>query len=127
MMRLGKERDALNVVFDQIGTPTLASDLGQTILTITQDPEIFSPGIYHYSNEGVCSWYDFAVVIFRETGIQCSVSPVESDMFPTPAPRPAYSVMDKSKIRNTYGISIPHWQESLKKCINNLQTTEQKH
>ncbi|MGM0377699.1 MAG: dTDP-4-dehydrorhamnose reductase [Bacteroidota bacterium] len=117
MMCLGKEREALNVVFDQVGTPTLAGDLGQTILTIVTDPQNFTPGIYHYSNEGVCSWYDFAVAIFNETGIQCKVSPVESDMFPTPAPRPAYSVMDKSKIKETYGISIPHWQESLEKCL----------
>lgn len=124
MMRLGKEREALNVVFDQVGTPTLASDLGQAILTIVTDPENFTPGIYHYSNEGVCSWYDFAVAIFNETGIQCKISPVESDMFPTPAPRPPYSVMDKSKIKETFGISIPHWQNSLKKCINNIQSTD---
>jgi len=124
MMRLGKERDALNVVFDQVGTPTLASDLGQTILTIVKDTDNFKPGIYHYSNEGVCSWYDFAVAIFRETGIQCKVSPVESDLFPTPAPRPAYSVMDKSLIKETYELSIPHWQESLKKCINDIRPNE---
>ncbi|MFW5754878.1 MAG: dTDP-4-dehydrorhamnose reductase, partial [Marinilabiliaceae bacterium] len=124
MMRLGKERDALNVVFDQVGTPTLASDLGRAILTIAGDSKNFKPGIYHYSNEGVCSWYDFAVAIFNETGIPCKVSPVESDLFPTPAPRPAYSVMDKSLIKETYGISIPHWQESLKKCLHDVQPAD---
>jgi dTDP-4-dehydrorhamnose reductase len=124
MLRLGEERNTLKVVFDQIGTPTLADDLAEAILHIVKKiilKEItFSPGIYHYSNEGVCSWFDFATAIFNETGIKCSVIPVESDQFPTTAPRPLYSVMDKSLIKNTYKIKIPHWQESLKKCIEQM-------
>jgi len=124
MLRLGKERDKLNVVFDQIGTPTLASDLADAILNIIRkvitNEADFVPGIYHYSNEGVCSWYDFAAAIFDETGIKCRLLPVESDQFPTPAPRPFYSVMDKAHIKTVYGIEIPHWQKSLTRCIKDL-------
>jgi dTDP-4-dehydrorhamnose reductase len=124
MLKLGKERDSLKVVFDQAGTPTLADDLAETILTIIRKvingQSAFVPGIYHFSNEGVCSWYDFATAIFYETNTACKVFPVESDQFPTPAPRPAYSVMDKSKIKETYEIEISHWQESLRSCLKNM-------
>ncbi|WP_010665032.1 dTDP-4-dehydrorhamnose reductase [Marinilabilia salmonicolor] len=124
MLQLGRERDSLNVVFDQVGTPTLADDLANTILTIIEkvvtDKKEFIPGVYHFSNEGVCSWYDFTKAIFHETGISCKVTPVESDQFPTPAPRPYFSVMDKSKIKQTYDIEITHWQDSLRKCLRKL-------
>jgi dTDP-4-dehydrorhamnose reductase len=126
MLQLGKERDTLNVVFDQVGTPTLADDLADAILTILKNiiakEKEFTPGVYHFSNEGVCSWFDFTKAIFYESGISCKVIPVESDQFPTPAARPAYSVMDKSKIKNTFGIEIEHWQDSLRKCLKNMNS-----
>lgn len=125
MIQLGQQKDLLKVVFDQTGSPTLADDLASVILTIIRKvitgEKPFVPGIYHFSNEGVCSWYDFATAIFYETKISCKVQPVESDQFPTPAPRPAYSVMDKSKIKETYGLEINHWQESLRKCLKNME------
>jgi dTDP-4-dehydrorhamnose reductase len=124
MLQLGKEKDFLKVVFDQTGTPTLADDLAEAILTIIRQvsngQSTFVPGVYHFSNEGVCSWYDFAKAIFYETNTACKVFPVESDQFPTPAARPAYSVMDKSKIKETYKLEISHWQESLRKCLKNM-------
>lgn len=124
MLRLGSERDQLKVVFDQIGTPTYAADLANSILSIIRDAEknklSFVPGIYHYSNEGVASWYDFAKAIFEISDVECDVSPVRSSEFPTPAKRPGYSVLDKSKIKNTFGISIPYWKDSLKNCIQKL-------
>lgn len=124
MLRLGKERGKLNVVFDQIGTPTYAADLANAILSVIQisekQPEKFVPGIYHYSNEGVASWFDFAKAVFEISGVKCDVSPVRSVEFPTPAKRPNYSVLDKSKIKKTFGITIPYWRESLKMCIERL-------
>ncbi len=121
IIRLGKERDNLGVVFDQIGTPTYAKDLAETILNIIQlsnkNEKNFVNGIYNYSNEGVCSWYDFAIEIFKITKINCKVSPIETIDFPTPAKRPNFSVLNKSKIKNTFNISIPHWSESLKNCL----------
>jgi dTDP-4-dehydrorhamnose reductase len=124
MLRLGSERGQLNVVFDQVGTPTYAADLANSILeiiSITQNnPETFIPGIYHYSNEGVASWYDFAKAVFEISGVKCTVSPVRSVEFPTPAKRPDFSVLDKSKIKNTFGIKIPYWRDSLKICIQSL-------
>jgi len=124
MLRLGKERGKLNVVFDQIGTPTYAADLANAILSVIQisekQPEKFVPGIYHYSNEGVASWFDFAKAVFEISGVKCDVSPVRSVEFPTPAKRPNYSVLDKSKIKKTFGITIPYWRESLKICIERL-------
>ena len=116
MIRLGRERDALGVVFDQIGTPTCAADLAGAIAAIISQG--LQPGIYHYSNEGVCSWYDFTLAIHRLAGIQsCQVRPLHTDEYPAKAPRPAYSVLDKTKIKQTYALSIPHWEESLKKTI----------
>jgi dTDP-4-dehydrorhamnose reductase len=110
MLRLGKDRGQLNVVFDQVGTPTYAADLANAILSIIQisekQPEKFVPGIYHYSNEGVASWYDFAKAIFEISDVKCIVSPVRSVEFPTPAKRPNFSVLDKSKIKNIFGVNI---------------------
>ena len=124
MLRLGKERDQLKVVFDQIGTPTYAADLAKVIMSIINrletDKQNFVPGIYHYSNEGVASWYDFAKAIFEISNINCEIFPVRSTEFPTPAKRPNYSVLDKSKIKNTYGITIPYWKDSLRNCIQKL-------
>jgi len=119
MIRLGKERDALNVVFDQIGTPTYANDLARAIFAIINKGLI--NGIYHFSNEGVCSWYDFALAIHRIAGIRtCKVSPIHTKDYPVKANRPHYSVLDKTKIKTTFGIDIPHWEESLKRCIDLL-------
>ena len=124
MLRIGKEKVRLNVVFDQIGTPTFAADLASAILSIIkkseEKPEKFVPGIYHYSNEGVASWYDFAQAIFEIANINCQISPVRTVDFPTPARRPAFSVLDKSKIKNTFGIKIPYWRESLITCMEKL-------
>jgi dTDP-4-dehydrorhamnose reductase len=125
MLRLGKERDVLKVVYDQIGTPTYAADLAQALLAIAEsyskNPADAVPGIYHYSNEGVSSWYDFAKSIFEIAGIQCQVMPVPSEEYPTPAKRPHYSVLNKSKIKATFNITIPYWKESLKICIDKIQ------
>lgn len=117
MLRLGKERPSLGVIFDQIGTPTYAADLALAILTAINRGIV--PGVYHYSNEGVCSWYDFTVAIHRLAGIDtCRVQPLHSDEYPAKAPRPAYSVLDKTKIKKTYDIDIPHWEESLARLIH---------
>ena len=120
MMKLGKERDALNVIFDQVGTPTNAADLADSILKILSS-EKFIPGIYHFSNEGVCSWYDFTKAIHRLAEISCDVRPIETKDYPTRAPRPHYSVLNKAKIKTTFDISIPHWEESLTNCIELLK------
>lgn len=120
MIRLGKEKETLSVVFDQIGSPTYAGDLAKAIMTIVNNT-IFIPGIYNFSNEGVCSWYDFAKTIHRIAGITtCRVMPIEGYEYPSKAVRPFYSVMNKRKIKETYSISIPYWEESLVKCINLL-------
>ncbi|MDO8952616.1 MAG: dTDP-4-dehydrorhamnose reductase [Draconibacterium sp.] len=124
MLRLGKERGQLNVVFDQVGTPTYAADLANALLSIIQiserQPEKFVPGIYHYSNEGVASWYDFAKAVFEISDVKCIVLPVRSVEFPTPAKRPNFSVLDKLKIKNVFGVIIPYWRDSLKDCIQKL-------
>lgn len=121
MIRFGNERDELNVIFDQVGTPTFAEDLALTILQIIQKTESkqcdFVPGIYHYSNEGVCSWYDFAIAIHQIYGIKCSVNAIESKDYPSPVERPHFSVLNKSKIKSIFGIQIPYWRTSLEKCI----------
>lgn len=121
MLKLGTERDSLNVIFDQIGSPTAAADLADAILTILSH-EKFEPGIYHFSDEGVCSWYDFTKTIHRMAGISCDVRPIETKDYPAPTPRPHYSVLNKAKIKATYGIQIPHWEDSLQKCIAILQS-----
>ena len=121
MLHLGKERDALGVIFDQVGTPTYARDLAKAILEIIQhtssNPQN-SVGIYHYSNEGVCSWYDFARAIFELSGVACRVYAIETKDYPTSATRPHYSLLNKSKIKS--GLSIPYWRESLAECLNKL-------
>ena len=121
MIRLGKEKSELGVIFDQIGTPTYAADLASAIMTAINKGIV--PGVYHFSNEGVISWYDFTKAIHRIAGItSCHVRPLHTAEYPTPANRPAYSVLDKTKIKQTYGIEIPYWEESLEKCIKMLST-----
>ena len=121
MIRLGKEKEELGVIFDQIGTPTYAADLAAAIMTAINKGIV--PGVYHFSNEGVISWYDFTKAIHRIAGItSCHVRPLHTAEYPTPANRPAYSVLDKTKIKQTYGIEIPYWEESLEKCIKKLST-----
>lgn len=125
MATLGATKEELGVVFDQVGTPTYAADLANAIATIiaktAQDPAAFVKGIYHFSNEGVCSWYDFTVAIMGLYNLNCRIKPLHTDEYPTPANRPAYSVLDKTKIKNTFGITIPHWYESLKVCVKKLK------
>ena len=119
MIRLGKEKLELGVIFDQIGTPTYARDLAVAIMTAINQG--VKPGVYHFSDEGVISWYDFTKAIHRIAGItSCHVRPLHTSEYPTPAARPHYSVLDKTKIKQTYGIEIPYWEESLKECIERL-------
>lgn len=123
MLRLGRERDKLGIVFDQVGTPTYAHDLAQTIMTAIEQG--VKPGIFHFSDEGVCSWYDFAKAIHRMAGVNsCQVSPLHTEEYPTPASRPHYSVLDKTKIKQTYGIVIPQWEESLQKCLERMEASK---
>ena len=125
MLRLGRERDSLNIVFDQVGTPTYARHLAAALLQIIdrlRTREVVAEGgIYHYSNEGVCSWYDFALAIFELEGISCEVRPIVSREFPTPARRPHYSVLNKQKIRETFGLSISHWRKGLEDCLSVIE------
>ena len=130
MLQLTATKPQLKVVFDQVGTPTYARDLAEAIISIINNAAEFciqndlppTDGIYHFSNEGVCSWYDFAKTIAEYAGhTDCDIMPCHSDEFPSPVKRPAYSVLDKTKIKNTFGIKIPYWTESLKKCITNIQ------
>ena len=121
MRSLTSTKPALKVVFDQVGSPTYAADLAEAIVHIISTRQTDKVGIYHYTNEGVCSWYDFAVEIARQSGnTDCKIEPCHSEEFPTKASRPHYSVLDKTKIKATFGISIPHWQHSLSRCIENL-------
>ncbi len=124
MLRLGNERDSLNVVFDQVGTPTYAADLATAIMSII-DGGKWESGIYHFSDEGVCSWYDFTKTIHKLAGIQCDVKPIETKDYPAKTPRPYYSVLNKAKIKSTYGINIPHWEESLIHCLKLLSGNKQ--
>lgn len=126
MLRLGKEREELCVVFDQVGTPTYAGDLAEAMLTIVEAASHghFVPGVYHYSDEGVCSWYDFTVKILALGGLPCRVEAIETKDYPTPAIRPAYSVLNKAKIKEIYKMAVPHWEESLKKMINGLMSND---
>jgi len=119
MIRLMKERPAISVVDDQIGSPTYAADLAAAILSIIKSPR-FVPGIYHYSNEGRISWYEFALAIRSHIGSSCVVNPIPSTQFPTPAKRPHYSLLDKALIRETYQVTIPAWETSLDTCIKRL-------
>ena len=119
MIRLGKERPDLGVIFDQIGTPTYARDLAVAIFTAINEGIV--PGIYHFSNEGVTSWYDFTKSIHRIAGITgCHVRPLHTSEYPTPANRPHYSVLDKTRIKTVYGVEIPYWEDSLEECIKKL-------
>lgn len=119
MIRLGKEKSELGVIFDQIGSPTYARDLAVAIMTAVNKGIV--PGTYHFSNEGVISWYDFTKAIHRIAGINgCHVKPLHTAEYPTPANRPHYSVLDKTKIKNTYDIEVPYWEESLQECIKEL-------
>lgn len=120
MIRLGKDRDQLSIIFDQIGSPTYARDLAKAILDIIQqNPSAFT-GIYHYSNEGVCSWFDFAQAIFELEKIECKTNPIETKDYPTPAKRPHFSLLNKSKIKATFALEIPYWRDSLKACLKLL-------
>ena len=119
MLRFGKERDELRVIWDQVGTPTYAIDLATCILHIIQSQNQ-QYGIYHYSNEGVASWYDFAQAIFDLSQIKVKVTPVRTAEYVTKATRPAYSVMDKAKIKNNMQIAIPYWRDSLQVCLSRL-------
>lgn len=119
MLKLGAERDKLTVIFDQVGTPTYAADLAQVIMQIVEAKE-FVPGIYHFSNEGVCSWYDFTIKIHKLSKINCQVLPIETKEYPTKTPRPHYSVLNKAKIKNTYKVEIPYWEDSLEQCLRIL-------
>lgn len=120
MIKLMKEKDQLYVVNDQIGSPTYAADLADAIMQIISSAK-WSPGIYHYSNEGVISWFDFAVAIRDLTGSTCKVTAIPTTSYPTPAKRPVYSVLDKSKIAGTYGICLKAWKDSLRSCLNRLK------
>lgn len=121
MISLGKERESLNVVCDQRGTPTFARDLANAIMSIVNSNK-FESGIYNYSNEGECSWHEFACEIFKIADIDCMVNAITTDQYPTKAQRPAYSVLDKSKIKKVYSLEIPEWRESLKECIKLLNS-----
>lgn len=129
MLNLTATKSALKVVFDQCGTPTYAFDLAKAIEGIIEDYKkeasssyYTKAGIYHFSNEGVCSWFDFAKMIAEYGGhVKCKINPCHSTEYPSPVKRPAYSVLDKSKIKETFGVNVPYWTDSLKECINNLQ------
>lgn len=122
MLNLTATKSSLNVVFDQVGSPTYAYDLAQAIFTIVENRKYEgTDGIYHYSNEGVCSWYDFTKMIAEYAGhTACDIQPCHSNEFPSKVVRPSYSVLDKTKIKNTFGIQIPYWTDSLKRCLSEL-------
>jgi len=123
MIRLMRERESINVVDDQIGSPTYAAGLADAIMKIASTQH-FSPGIYNYSDEGQISWFDFAVAIKELIGASCIVNPIPTSQYPTPARRPHYSLLDKTKIRETYGIAIPEWKSNLAECINQIRKSE---
>ena len=124
ILQLAEEQNELRVVYDQIGTPTYTRDVARVLFALAQraldDNDPYTGGLFHYSNEGVCSWYDFALEIIRLTGKICKVIPIETIEYPTPAVRPHYSLLSKSKIKTELSLAIPHWKESLKGCINQL-------
>jgi len=124
IIKNGREKEELRVVFDQTGTPTYAADLAEAVLHIVsmviRNQKTFIAGLYHYSNEGVCSWYDFATEIVSSAGLDCRVVPILSGEFSSAAKRPAFSVLDKTKIKENYGIVIPHWRASMEKCVSLL-------
>ena len=127
ILRLAGERPEINVVNDQIGTPTYAEDLAKAIVKImANDDRVEHEGIYHYSNAGVCSWYDFAVEIVRLSGLNCRVNPVTTAEYPTKTHRPAYSVLDKTKIKHTFGVEVPEWQEALRRMMGEISGEQRK-
>ena len=128
MLNLTATKPQLKVVFDQTGTPTYAGDLADAILNIVENKKVEGhSGVYHFSNEGVCSWYDFTIKIAQIAGhTACNIQPCHSDEFPSPVKRPAYSVLDKTKIKETFGIQIPYWEDSLKKCMANMNEVSPK-
>ena len=121
MRRLGKERGMLKVIFDQVGTPTYAGDLAAAIVHILPQIRPGMKSIYHFFNEGVCSWYDFARAIIEMSGLSCDIRPIESWEYPSKAARPPYSVLNKAKIKKDFGIRIRHWRDALRECIDNLE------
>ena len=124
MQKLTLEKDSLSVIFDQIGSPTYAKDLAHAISLIIERNMLNQQGIYHYSNEGVCSWFDFAKEICELSGHNCNITPIHSQEYPSKVTRPHYSVLDKTKFKETFGIPVPYWKDSLKKCINELKEME---
>lgn len=120
MQSLTASKDSLKVVFDQVGTPTFAGDLADAIAHIINTRQLDKTGTYHFSNEGVCSWFDFAKIICELSGNTCDIQPCYSEEFPSPVKRPHFSVLDKSKLKSTFGIRVPYWTDSLKKCIKQL-------
>jgi len=122
IQRITKEREGMKVVFDQVGTPTYAADLAALIFKVVEEKlYVKHPGIYHFSNEGVCSWYDFAKEIASLSGHVCDIQPCHSDEFPSKVKRPNFSVLDKTKVKETFGVTVPYWRDSLIKCINELK------
>ncbi len=121
MQNLTATKETLKVVFDQVGTPTYAGDLAAAIFHIIETRQLQKTGVYHFSNEGVCSWYDFAKLICELSGNTCDIQPCYSEEFPSPVKRPHFSVLDKSKIKRTFGVKVPYWTDSLKVCINELK------
>lgn len=127
MLRLGRERDALTVIDDQVGSPTYAGDLASAIMALIEQQQsnpVAGCNLFHYSNEGVCSWYDFAKAIFELAGIQCSVSPIETKDYPTPATRPHYSLLSKQKFKHVTGMNVPYWRNSLAECLQKIKGNE---
>ena len=120
MLRLGKEKESLGVIYDQVGTPTYAKDLAKVILDILPNIQNSAVEIYHYSNEGALSWYDFAKEIMKMAKLSCKINPIETSQYPTPAKRPHYSLLNKSKIKNKYKLDIPYWKDSLDACLRQL-------
>ncbi|WP_333804631.1 dTDP-4-dehydrorhamnose reductase [Sulfurospirillum sp.] len=120
MLRLGKEKKSLGVIYDQVGSPTYAHDLAETILEIVPQINTNETAVFHYSNEGVCSWYDFAKEIMSIMNLECKINPIETFQYPTPAKRPHYSLLNKSKIKNNFNIEIPFWKDSLAQCLRKL-------
>jgi len=121
MMRLGRDRDKLGIIFDQVGTPTYARDLAKAILDIIPQIETKEVEVYHYSNEGVCSWYDFAKAIFELNTISVKANAIETVQYPTPAKRPLYSVLNKSKIKTQFKVDVPYWKDSLIKMLEKIK------
>lgn len=122
MLRLGRERDSLNVIFDQVGSPTYATDLARALVALLEHDVNRRVEIYHYSNEGVCSWYDFAKAIFELSAVSCEVNSIVTQDYPTPASRPHYSLLNKSKIKLDTGLAVPYWRDSLQQCLRELKS-----